>query len=137
LCLDAGESSLDGPLYEPHGHPRAFGAMPRFLGRYVRDEHLLPLEQGIRKMTSLPAQREHLRGRGLLRQGYFADITIFDPATIRDTATYQNPAQLSEGVKYVLVNGQVEYEDGRLTGVKAGMPLRGPAWKENSVQTGK
>lgn len=136
LCLDAGEASLDGPLYEPHGHPRSFGAMPRFLGRYVRDEHLLPLEQGIRKMTSLPAQREHLRGRGLLRQGYFADITIFDPLTIRDTATYQNPSQVSEGIKYVLVNGQVEYEDGRLTGVKAGKPLRGPAWNGNSIRTG-
>lgn len=136
LCLDAGEASLDGPLYEPHGHPRSFGAMPRFLGRYVRDEHLLPLEQGIRKMTSLPAQREHLRGRGLLRQDYFADITIFDPLTIRDTATYQNPSQVSEGIKYVLVNGQVEYEDGRLTGVKAGKPLRGPAWNGNSIRTG-
>ena len=136
LCLDAGESSLDGPLYEPHGHPRAFGAMPRFLGRYIRDEHLLPLEQGIRKMTSLPAQREHLRGRGLLRQGYFADITIFDPATIRDNATYQNPSQLSQGIKYVLVNGQVEYEDGRLTGVTAGKPLRGPAWNGNLAKPG-
>src|SRR6266446_6899796 len=79
LCLDAGEMSLDGPLYERHSHPRTFGAMPRFLGHYVRDEHLLPLEQGIRKMTSLPAQRERLRDRGLLKQGYFADITIFDP----------------------------------------------------------
>ena len=129
LCLDAGELSLDGPLYEPHTHPRAFGAMPRFLGHYVRDEHLLPLEQGIRKMTSLPAQREHLAGRGLLRQGYFADITIFDPAAIIDTATYEHPGQLSRGVKYVFVNGQLEFEDGKLTGVTAGSPLRGPGWR--------
>jgi N-acyl-D-amino-acid deacylase len=131
LCLDADELSLDGPLFEPHTHPRAFGSMPRFLGHYVRDEHLLPLEQGIRKMTSLPAQREHLVDRGLLRAGFFADITIFDPATIRDRATYQNPAQLSEGVKYVFVNGQLEYEDGHLTGTKAGAVLHGPGWTKN------
>ena len=131
LCLDASELSLDGALFEPHSHPRAFGAMPRFLGHYVRDEHLLPLEQGIRKMTSLPAQREHLTDRGLLRQGFFADITIFDPATIRDRATYQNPAQLSEGIKYVLVNGQLEYEDGHMTGTKAGTVLHGPGWTKN------
>ncbi len=131
LCLDAGELSLDGPLFEPHTHPRAFGAMPRFLGHYVRDEHLLPLEQGIRKMTSLPAQRERLVDRGLLKPGFFADITIFDPATIGDRATYQNPAQLSEGVKYVFVNGQIEYEDGNLTGTKAGSVLRGPGWTRN------
>lgn len=131
LCLDADELSLDGPLFEPHTHPRAFGSMPRFLGHYVRDQHLLPLEQGIRKMTSLPAQREHLVDRGLLKAGFFADITIFDPATIRDRATYQNPAQLSEGIKYVFVNGQLEYEDGHLTGTKAGAVLHGPGWAKN------
>lgn len=128
LCLDANESSLDGPLFEPHNHPRAFGAMPRFLGHYVRDEKLLPLEQGIRKMTSLPAQREHLKGRGILRQGFFADITIFDPATIIDKSTYASPVQISEGMKYVFVNGQLEYDNGKLTGATAGRPLRGPGW---------
>jgi N-acyl-D-amino-acid deacylase len=133
LCLDAGELSLDGPLYEPHTHPRAFGAMPRFLGRYVRDQHLLPLEQAIRKMTSLPAQRERLLDRGLLKEGYFADITVFDPATIKDVATYQEPALLSEGVKYVFVNGQLEFEDGKLTGRTAGHALRGPGWKQEAA----
>jgi N-acyl-D-amino-acid deacylase len=132
IGLDAPELSLDGPLFEPHSHPRAFGSMPRFLGHYVRDEHMLPLEQGIRKITSLPAQRARLRDRGLLKEGYFADITIFDPATIRDRATYENPTQLSEGVKYVFVNGQLEYEDGRLTGAKAGRVLRGPGWSAGS-----
>ncbi|MFY9905106.1 MAG: D-alanyl-D-alanine carboxypeptidase/D-alanyl-D-alanine-endopeptidase [Terriglobales bacterium] len=126
--LDAGELSLDGPLYEPHSHPRAFGSMPRLLGHYVRDEHLLPLEQAIRKITSLPAQRERLRDRGLLREDYFADITIFDPATIRDHATYENPTQLSEGVKYVFVNGQLEFEQGHLTKTQAGRVLHGPGW---------
>lgn len=131
IGLDANELSLDGPLYEEHTHPRAFGSMPRFLGHYVRDEHLMPLEQAIRKLTSLPAQREHLRDRGLLRAGFFADITIFDPATIIDHATYEKPAQLSEGVKYVFVNGRLEYENGRLTGQQAGVALRGPGWKPN------
>ncbi|HUO15703.1 MAG TPA: D-alanyl-D-alanine carboxypeptidase/D-alanyl-D-alanine-endopeptidase [Verrucomicrobiae bacterium] len=125
LCLDAPEMSLDGPLFEPHTHPRSFGAMTRFLGYYVRDQHLLPIEQAIRKMTSLPAQREGLRSRGLLREGFFADITIFDPATIRDTATYTKPASISEGIKYVFVNGQLEFADGQLTGVHAGKPLYG------------
>lgn len=130
LCLDAGEMSLDGPLFEAHTHPRAYGAMPRFLGHYVRDQHLMPLEQAIRKMTSLPAQRAGLTWRGLLKEGYFADITIFDPATIRDAATYVAPAVISEGVKYVLVNGQLEFADGQLTGAKGGKPLYGRGWTE-------
>jgi N-acyl-D-amino-acid deacylase len=133
LCLDAGELSLDGPLYEPHTHPRAFGTMPRFLGHYVRDLHLLPLEQAVRKMTSLPAQRERLFDRGLLKEGYFADITVFDPKTIEDTATYTKPDSLSKGVKYVFVNGQLEFVDGKLTGVMAGKGLRGRGWKKGPV----
>jgi N-acyl-D-amino-acid deacylase len=127
--LDASEMSLDGPLFDPHEHPRAFGSMPRFLGHYVREEHLLPLEQAIRKITSLPAQRERLRDRGLLKEGFFADVTVFDPATIIDRATYENPVQVSEGVKYVFVNGQIEFEAGKLTGAQAGRVLRGPGWQ--------
>jgi dihydroorotase/N-acyl-D-amino-acid deacylase len=130
LCLDAGELSLDGPLYEPHTHPRAFGTMPRFLGHYVRDLHLLPIEEAVRKMTSLPAQRERLLDRGLLKEGYFADITVFDPNSIEDTATYAKPDSLSKGVKYVFVNGQLEFEGGKLTGIMAGQGLRGPGWKQ-------
>jgi len=124
IGLDASELSLDGLLFEPHQHPRAFGSMPRFLGHYARDQHLLSPEQAIRKITSLPAQRERLRDRGLLKEGYFADVTIFDPATILDKATYGNPVQLSQGVKYVFVNGQLEYENGQLRGVKGGKVLR-------------
>jgi len=133
LCLDAGELSLDGPLYESHTHPRGFGSMPRFLGHYVRDQHLLPLEQGIRKMTSLPAQRERLLNRGLLKEGYFADITVFDAASIQDQATYKEPTRLSTGVKYVFVNGQLEFADGKLTGVTAGRGLRGPGWQQQAA----
>ena len=125
IGLDSNEMSLDGPIFEPHTHPRAFGSMPRFLGRYVRDEHLMPLEAAIRKITSLPAQREHLAERGLLKPGYFADITIFDPAKIIDRATFSNPAQLAEGVNFVVVNGQIELENGKLTGIASGHFLRG------------
>ncbi len=129
IGLDAGEESLDGPLYGPHDHPRTWGSMPRFLGHYSRDLHLVPLEQAVRKITSLPAERVHLVDRGFLKPGFFADITIFDPAKIIDHATYTQPGQLSEGVAYVMVNGQVAYEQGKATGVKAGVPLRGPGWK--------
>ena len=129
IGLDANEMSLDGPLFEPRSHPRAFGSMPRFLGHYVRDEKLLELEQAIRKVTSLPAQREGLGDRGLLKEGYYADITIFDPVKLRDHATYDKPTQLSEGIKFVFVNGSLEFEDGRLTGNTAGRILRGRGWK--------
>lgn len=129
IGLDAGEESLDGPLYGPHDHPRTWGSMPRFLGHYSRDLHLMPLEQAVRKVTSLPAERVHLSERGMLKPGYFADITIFDPAKIIDHATYTQPGQLSDGVSVVMVNGQVEFEQGKLTGVKAGVALRGPGWK--------
>jgi N-acyl-D-amino-acid deacylase len=125
IGLDANEQSLDGPLFEPHTHPRAFGSMARFLGHYVRDLQLLPLEQAIRKITSMPAQREHLAGRGLIKEGFWADITIFDPDAITDKATYTQPAQLAEGVKYVIVNGQIAFENGKLTGAMPGRALKG------------
>lgn len=129
ICLDANELSLDGPLFEPHTHPRSFGAFPRFLGRYVRDEHLMPLAEAIRKITAMPAQREHLVARGLLKVGFYADITVFDPAAIIDRATYADPAQLSQGVNYVFVNGQLEYDQGKLTGATAGRAVHGPGWR--------
>jgi dihydroorotase/N-acyl-D-amino-acid deacylase len=128
IGLDASESPLDGPLYEPQSHPRAFGSMPRFLGHYVRDQKIMPLAEAIRRITSMPAQRQHLVGRGQIQVGYFADITIFDPATIMDRATYTESTKLSEGIDMVLVNGQVEFEHGALTGVNAGRALRGPGW---------
>jgi N-acyl-D-amino-acid deacylase len=107
--------------------------MPRFLGHYVRDQKLLPLEEAIRKITSMPAQREHLVDRGLLRTGFFADITIFDPDKIIDRATYDEPNNLSEGVHYVFVNGQLEYDNGKLTGISAGQPLRGQGFRQPEV----
>jgi N-acyl-D-amino-acid deacylase len=123
IGLDAGETSYDGPLFEPHTHPRAWGSMPRFLGHYARDLKLLDLPQGVRKITSLPAQREHLPSRGLLKNGFYADVTIFDPTAILDSATYTDPNQVSRGVQYVLVNGQLEWDRGKLTGATAGRLL--------------
>jgi dihydroorotase/N-acyl-D-amino-acid deacylase len=129
IGLDANEMSLDGPLFEPHAHPRTFGSMPRFLGHYVRDLQLMPLEQAIRKITSLPAQRERLIGRGLIKEGFFADITVFNPDAILDKATYTEPAQLSEGVECVLVNGQIAFENGKVTGALPGRALKGQGGK--------
>jgi N-acyl-D-amino-acid deacylase len=131
IGLDANEESLDGPLFNPHDHPRTWGAMPRFLGHYSRELKMMPMEQAVRKITSLPAEREHLTDRGMLKPGYFADITIFDPEKIIDHATYTKPGQLSDGVAFVLVNGQVAFAEGKITGVKAGVALRGPGWKQS------
>jgi N-acyl-D-amino-acid deacylase len=104
--------------------------MPRLIGHYVRDEHLL-LAQAIRKITPLPAQRERLRDRGLLKENYFADITTFDPATIQDDlATCENPTQLSESVKYVFVNGELEYEGGHPQKQKRGESCMGQEGSE-------
>jgi dihydroorotase/N-acyl-D-amino-acid deacylase len=134
IGLDAGVTSLDGPIYEEHTHPRAYGSMPRFLGKYVRNQKLMPLEQAIRKITSMPAQREHLTDRGLLKVGYYADITIFDPATIIDRATYTDSNKLSEGVDSVIVNGKLAYDHGNLTGANSGRALRGPGWTGQASQ---
>lgn len=128
IGLDASEMSLDGPLFEPHTHPRTFGTMPRILGRYCRDDKVLPMEECIRKITSLPAQREQLDHRGLLKPGFYADVTVFDPDTIIDEATFEHPTELSKGIDYVFVNGQLQYDRGQLTRQKAGRPLRGPGW---------
>lgn len=105
-------------------HPRAYGTYPRILGRYVREQGVLRLEEAIRKMTSLPAQRLGLRDRGLLRKGYFADIVIFDPETVLDRATFEDPLQYPVGVESVIVNGEVTVENGAPTGVRSGIVLR-------------
>jgi N-acyl-D-amino-acid deacylase len=134
IGLDDNESSMDGPLYLPHDHPRGWGSMPRLLGYYVRQKHLMALQYAIRKITSMPANREHLEARGLLKPGYFADVTVFDPATIKDTSTYLHPVSLPVGVDYVFVNGQLEYDHGKLTGATAGRPLRGQWWQTHQDQ---
>jgi N-acyl-D-aspartate/D-glutamate deacylase len=118
--------AVDGPTAQGHPHPRYFGTFPRVLGRYVRDEKVLALEDAIRKMTSANAEKIHVYDRGLLRQGMWADVTIFDPATIVDRATYEKPRQYAVGVKYVLVNGQVVLDRDKHTGARPGAILYGP-----------
>jgi dihydroorotase/N-acyl-D-amino-acid deacylase len=129
ICTDSGAKAEDGPLSESKTHPRAFGTFPRILGRYVRDEKVLRLEEAIRKMTSQPAARVHLQDRGILRPGLAADLTVFDPATIRDVATYENPMHYSVGVRYVLVNGRAVVSEGKITGERPGRALKGPGTK--------
>lgn len=119
----------DGSLTKPGDgapHPRAFGTYPRVLGRYVRERKILTLEDAVRKMTSFPAARLGLGDRGVLKSGLAADITVFDAATIADKATFTDPHHYSEGVRYVLVNGQLTVEKGLHTGLRAGRVLRGP-----------
>jgi N-acyl-D-amino-acid deacylase len=123
---DAAALAVDGPLASDGTHPRAFGSMPRVLGRYVREEKLFPLEEAVRKMTSLPAARLGLTDRGLLRPGMAADVVVFDPATVADTATYENPHQYSLGMELVLVNGQLVLRDGIRTTARPGRPLLHP-----------
>jgi dihydroorotase/N-acyl-D-amino-acid deacylase len=118
----------EGILGREHAHPRAYGTFPRILRKYVREEHKLTLEDAIRKFSALPSQRLRLEGRGLLRVGMWADVTIFDPATIRDLATFDNPNQLSQGMDYVLVNGVPVIDQGKMTGARPGKVLRGPGY---------
>jgi N-acyl-D-amino-acid deacylase len=114
-------------------HPRAYGTFPRILGKYVREERLIPLEDAVRKMTGATAERLLIRDRGLLRPGMYADVVVFDPATIGERSTYERPHQLSTGVRTVFVNGTEVIRDGRHTGAKPGRIVRGPAWQATST----
>ncbi|MEP6820280.1 MAG: D-aminoacylase [bacterium] len=130
FCTDSGARANDGPLAGSKSHPRGWGSYPRILGRYVRDEHQLTLEQAIHKMTGLPAKRVGLRDRGLLLAGSYADLTIFDPKTVIDRATFEMPNQHPAGINYVIVNGQISVDDGKRTSALAGQVLRGPGYKK-------
>ena len=125
--------NIAGPLSEGQAHPRGYGSFPRILGKYVREEHVLSMEDAIRKFTSLPAQRVHLEHRGLVRPDYYADITIFDPNTVTDIATFEDPNRISKGIQYVLVNGVVEIDNGKITSELGGRPLRGPGYGNRGV----
>ncbi len=130
---DYGAVSPSGILGEEKAHPRAYGSFPRILGKYVREEKLLRLEDAIRKMTSLAAQRVKLEGRGVLRPDYYADITIFNPETVIDVATFADPNRVSRGIEYVMVNGIVAIDRGTITGKLGGRPLRGPSYINKGV----
>jgi N-acyl-D-aspartate/D-glutamate deacylase len=116
--------ATEGPLRRGVPHPRSFGTFPRVLGVYVRERKLLTLEDAVRKMTSLSAEKIGLEGRGVLRAGAFADIAVFDPARVIDKATYLDPFQYPEGIEVVVVNGEVTIDRGRHTGARAGRALR-------------
>jgi len=125
---DSQGTAPDGILGKDHPHPRAYGTFPRILRKYVREEHVLTLEDAIRKFTSLPAQRMRLSDRGVVKQGMWADLVVFDPGVVRDLATFENPNQLSIGMAYVLVNGVPVVADGRMTDALPGKVLRGPGY---------
>jgi dihydroorotase/N-acyl-D-amino-acid deacylase len=129
MCTDSGAKAEDGIYSQEKSHPRAWGSAPRILGRYVREEKLLTLEEAVRKMTSLPASRMGLSDRGILRPGMAADVVLFDPATVRERSTYADPLHYSEGIPYVMVNGQLVVDGGRITAARPGRALKGPGYR--------
>ncbi len=137
IDTDSGAKAEDGPLSRSKSHPRAWGTFARILGKYVRDEKLLTLEEAVRKMTSRPSQRVGLADRGILRPGLAADIAVFDPATIHDVATFEDPNHYSVGVKFVLVNGRTVVVDGKVTDERPGRPLRGPGYRASGRTQGR
>lgn len=127
---DAGSLAPEGVFLKSNTHPRAYGNFARLLGKYVRDEKVIALPEAVRRLTSLPAANLKLDRRGWLKAGYFADVVVFDPATIQDHATFEKPHQYSTGVVHVFVNGTQVLKDGEHTGATPGRVVRGPGWKQ-------
>jgi N-acyl-D-amino-acid deacylase len=128
FCSDEASLAPEGVFLRSNPHPRAYGSFARLLAKYVREEQLMPLEEAIRKLTGLPAANMMIDRRGLLREGYFADVVVFDPATIQDHATFVEPHQYATGVAHVFVNGIQVLDQGRHTGATPGRVVRGPGW---------
>jgi N-acyl-D-aspartate/D-glutamate deacylase len=126
---DASSMSTEGVFLKTSTHPRAYGNFARLLGKYVRDEHVIPLEEAIRKLTSLPADTLKVKDRGRLTVGHFADVVVFDPKTVADRATYEQPHQYAVGMRHVWVNGAQVLKDGEHTGATPGRVVRGPGWR--------
>ena len=133
---DAEAPSTEGVFLKSNPHPRAYGNFARVIGKYVRDEKMVPLEEAIRKLTSLPASNLKIRERGLLKEGWFADVVVFDAAKVQDHATFDKPHQYSTGVRHVFVNGVQVLKDGAPTGAAAGRVVRGPGWTGWAEQKG-
>jgi N-acyl-D-amino-acid deacylase len=129
---DEGSYAPEGVFLKSNCHPRAYGNFARLLGKYVRDEKIIPLQEAIRRMTSLPANNLKIEGRGVLKNGNFADIVIFDPATISDHASFEKPHQFATGVRDVWVNGKQVLQDGKHTGAKPGKFVKGPGYKKTN-----
>jgi len=130
FCSDAESQAPEGVFLKTNPHPRAYGAFARLLGRYVRDQQLISLAEAVRRLTSLPATNLKLTERGALRSGYFADVVVFDPATIQDHATPHQPHQYATGMVHVFVNGLQVLDEGEHTGAKPGRVVRGPGWQK-------
>jgi N-acyl-D-amino-acid deacylase len=130
---DAESPATEGVFIKTNTHPRAYGNFARLLGKYVRDEQVITLEEAIRKLTSLPASNLKIQNRGLLKPGFYADIAIFDPQKIQDHATFEKPHQYATGMVHVLVNGTQVLKDGEHTGARPGRVVRGPGWKGNDA----
>jgi dihydroorotase/N-acyl-D-amino-acid deacylase len=128
IGTDSGARAEDGPLSESKSHPRAWGSFPRVLGKYVREEKLMSMEEAIRRFTSRPAARLGIADRGLLRPGFKADITVFNPDTVRDVSTFEDPTHYSQGIEHVLVNGKAVVAGGKITAERPGEPVRGPGY---------
>jgi N-acyl-D-amino-acid deacylase len=137
LGSDAGALAVRPPFTDTPVHPRGYGNFARLLGRYVREEKLLSLAEAVRKLTSLPAENLRIADRGRLRNGYFADLAIFDPARIADRATFEQPHQYAVGMRHVFVNGVQVLRDGDHTGATPGRAVRGPGWKKCGAQAGE
>jgi N-acyl-D-amino-acid deacylase len=119
----------EGVFVKTSTHPRAYGNFARLLGKYVRDEQVIPIEEAVHKLTSLPASTLRVKDRGQLAAGYFADVVVFDPKTIADRSTYEQPHQYATGMRDVWVNGTQVLKDGEHTGATPGRVVRGPGWK--------
>jgi N-acyl-D-amino-acid deacylase len=128
FCSDAGAPAAEGIFLQSNPHPRAYGSFARLLGKYVREEGVIPLAEAVRRLSGLPAENLGIRRRGFLRPGYFADVVVFDPATITDHATFAEPHQYATGVQHVYVNGTQVVRNGEHTGAKPGRVVRGPGW---------
>jgi dihydroorotase/N-acyl-D-amino-acid deacylase len=126
---DGSAISVDGPRSRSHPHPRWYGTFPRVLGRYVRELKTVSLTEAVQKMTSMNAEKINITDRGLLKEGYWADVTIFDPDTVADKATFENPHQYPVGIPYVIVNGSVVLDNGKHTGAHPGKVIRGPGYR--------
>jgi len=126
IGTDSSAIRAEGPLAQGQPHPRAYGTFPRVLGKYVREDRVMTLEEGVRRMTGLAAEQFTIRDRGVVREGNYADLVVFDPATVGDPATYEKPHQYARGIDYVVVNGAVAVTPAGVTGTRAGRPLHGP-----------
>ncbi len=129
ICSDAGSYTNEGVFLEQSTHPRAYGSFARLLGKYVREDKVVSLEEAIYKLTSLPATNLKLKKRGALKEGFYADVTVFDANTIKDNATFEEPHQYATGMQHVLVNGTQVLKEGEHTGATPGRVVRGPGWK--------